>query len=39
MFILKEGRLDINIASRYRIRRGFSRLLVVIVNKSTLFIR
>jgi hypothetical protein len=39
MFILEEGRLDINVASRYRIRYGFSRLLVVIVNKSALFIR
>jgi hypothetical protein len=39
MFILEGGRLDINVASRYRIRRGFSRLLVITVNKSTLFIR
>jgi hypothetical protein len=39
MFILEGGHLDINVASWYRIRYGFSRLLVVIVNKSTLFIR
>jgi hypothetical protein len=39
MFVLKGGRLDINIASRHKIRRGFSRLLIVIVNKSALFIR
>jgi hypothetical protein len=39
MFILEGGRLDVNVASRYRIRRGFSRLLIVIVDKSTLFIR
>jgi hypothetical protein len=39
MFILKGGYLDINIASRHRICRGFSRLLVVIVNKSALFIK
>jgi hypothetical protein len=39
MFILEGGRLDVNVASWYRIRRGFSRLLIVIVDKSTLFIR
>jgi hypothetical protein len=39
MFVLEGGRLDVNIASRHRIHRGFSRLLVVIVDKSALFIR
>jgi hypothetical protein len=39
MFVLEGGRLDINAASWHRIRRGFSRLLAVVVNKSALFIR
>jgi hypothetical protein len=39
MFILEGGRLDVNAASRHRIYRGFSRLLIVIVNKSALFVR
>jgi hypothetical protein len=39
MFILEGGRLDANAASRHRIRRGFSRLLAVAVDKSALFVR
>jgi hypothetical protein len=39
MFILKGGRLDIIIASWYRIYYRLSNLLEAIVNKSTLFTR
>jgi hypothetical protein len=38
MFVLEGGRLDVNAASRYGIRRGFSRLLAVVVDKSALFV-
>jgi hypothetical protein len=38
MFVLEGGRLDANAASRHGIRRGFSRLLVVAVDKSALFV-